>query len=101
MDSDGVPSHALQRIALVVHVLLAYNQSMKVSLSPDVEAKLNRIASQAGKGPEQIVGELVANYLDHDEWFRQEVEKGLASLDEGKFASHEEVRRQIDRILGS
>lgn len=74
---------------------------MKVSLSADIEAKLNRIASQSGKGPEQIVGELVANYLDHDEWFRQEVGKGLASLDEGKFVSHEEVHRQIDRILGS
>jgi len=74
---------------------------MEVSLAPDVEAKLNRIASQAGKGPDQIVRELVVNYLDHDEWFRQEVGKGLASLDQGKSVSHEEVRRQMERILRS
>ncbi len=88
-------------MALAVHTLLAYNSDMEVSLAPDVEAKLNRIASQAGKGPDQIVRELVVNYLDHDEWFRQEVGKGLASLDQGKSVSHEEVRRQMERILGS
>src|SRR5208282_6822136 len=87
------------RIVLAVHTLLAYNRGMEVSLAPDVEAKLNRIASQAGKGPDQIVRELVVNYLDHDEWFRQEVGKGLASLDQGKSVSHEEVRRQMERIL--
>jgi predicted transcriptional regulator len=82
-----------------VQVLLAYNKVMEVPLTPDVEAKLNRIASEAGKGPDQIVRELVANYLEHDEWFRREVGKGLASLQQGKSVSHEEVRRQMDRIL--
>ena len=84
-----------------MHVLLAYNNAMEVPLAADLEAKLKRIASQAGKGPEQIVRELVANYLDHDEWFTQEVGKGLASLDQGKSVSHDEVRRQIDQILRS
>jgi predicted transcriptional regulator len=69
-------------------------------LTPELEARLNEIASKAGKGPDEVVRELVANYLDHDLWFRQEVTKGLASLDEGKFASHEEVRRRMDRKLG-
>ena len=88
-------------MALAVLALLAYNRRMEVSLTPDVEAKLNRIASQAGKGPDQIVRELVVNYLDHDEWFRQEVGKGLASLDQGKSVSDEEVRHQMERILRS
>jgi predicted transcriptional regulator len=42
---------------------------------------------------------LVASYLDHDEWFKREVQKELASLDNGKFVSHEEVGRRIERIL--
>lgn len=74
---------------------------MEISIAPDLEARLNRVASQTGKAASQLVQELVATYLDHDEWFRQEVEKGLASLDQGKSVSHEEVRRQIDRILSS
>ena len=79
----------------------AYNNAMEISFAPELEAKLNQIASQTGKGTSQIVQELVAHYLDHDQWFRQGVEKGLASLDRGEVVSHEEVRLQIDRILGS
>jgi len=73
---------------------------MEIPLAPDLEAKLNRIASQSGKGARQIVEELVSNYFDHDEWFRQEVEKGLASLDRGRSVSHEDAHRQMKRILG-
>lgn len=72
---------------------------MEIPLAPELEAKLNRIASQTGKGTGQVVEELVANYFDHDEWFRQEVGKGIASLDHGKSVSHEEVHRQMKRIL--
>ena len=74
---------------------------MEISLTPEVEARLAQIASEEGKGAGQVVQELVANYLDHDEWFRREVQKGLASLDAGKFVSHEEVDRQMERILKS
>jgi predicted transcriptional regulator len=74
---------------------------MQISLAPELEAKLNQIASQSGKDPGQIVEELVANHLRHDDWFRQEVQKGLASLDSGKSISHEEVRRQMERALSS
>jgi predicted transcriptional regulator len=74
---------------------------MEISFAPELEARLNRIASETGKGPDEVVRELVASYLDHDEWFRQEVAKGLASLDRGKFVSHDDVRRQMERIFGS
>jgi predicted transcriptional regulator len=74
---------------------------MEISFAPELEARLNRIASETGKGPDEVVRELVASYLDHDEWFRQEVAKGLASLDRGKFVSHDDMRRRMERILGS
>lgn len=72
---------------------------MEISLAPELEARLAQIASEAGKAANQVVQELVADYVSHDEWFRQEVQKGRASLDDGKFVSHEEVGRQIERIL--
>jgi len=74
---------------------------MEIPFEPDLEAKLNQAAAQAGKEPDQVVKELVASYLDYDQWFRQEVGKGLASLDGGKSLSHEEVRRRMKRTLGS
>ena len=70
---------------------------MEISLAPELEARLTRIASEAGKAASQVVQELVADYLDHDEWFKGEVQKGLASLDSGKVVSHEEVGRRILR----
>jgi predicted transcriptional regulator len=72
---------------------------MEISLAPEVEKRLARVASEVGKAANEVVQELVADYLNHDEWFRQEVQKGLASLDSGKFVSHEEVGRRIERIL--
>jgi predicted transcriptional regulator len=72
---------------------------MEISLAPELGQRLARIASEAGKALNQVVQELVADYLDHDEWFRREVQKGLASLDSRKFVSHEEVGRRIERIL--
>ena len=50
------------------------------SRSRELEAKLKQVASQTGKVPVEVVRELVASDLDHDQWFRQEVGKGLASL---------------------
>jgi predicted transcriptional regulator len=79
----------------------AYNKAMEISLAPELEARLARIASEAGKAANQVVQELVANYVDHDEWFKREVQKGLDSLDSGKFVSHEDVGRKIKRILRS
>ena len=70
-----------------------YNDGMDISFAPELEAKLNQIASQEGKVASQLVQELVVNYLDHDQWFRQQTQKGLDSLDQGKFVPHEEVRR--------
>lgn len=74
---------------------------MEISLEPNLEARLNQIACEAGKAANQLVEELVANYIDHDSWFKQEVSKGLHSLDAGKFVTHDDVRRQIDGILAS
>jgi predicted transcriptional regulator len=74
---------------------------MEISFAPELEARLNQIASKTGKGASQVVQELVSNYPDHDQWFKQEAGKGLASLDSGKSVSHQEVRRQMERVLGS
>lgn len=86
-------------IAIGDQDLPAYNDGMEISLAPELEARLARIASEAGKAANQVVQELVADYLEHDEWFKRQVQKGLASLDEAKFVSHEEVGQQIERLL--
>jgi len=98
---QGPSKPSEQEFSFVSFVNSSYNGDMEVSFRPELEAKLNQIASQAGKGASQVVEELVANYLDHDQWFRQEVGKGIASLDHGKSIPHDEVGRQMERILNS
>ncbi len=71
---------------------------MEISFGHELEAKLARIAADSGNNADQVVQELVTNYLERDDWFRSEVGNGLASLDAGKSVPHEEVRRRIDEV---
>ncbi len=70
---------------------------MEVRLKPDLEAKLTRLASQQSRSSEALVVEAVERMVSYDEWFLQEVEKGLAAADRGEFVEDEDVRKLIDR----
>ena len=69
---------------------------MEIHLNPDVHAKLARIASERGRDAETLAQEAIEQYVDHDEWLAQEVEKGIAAADRGEFVEHEDVRKLID-----
>jgi predicted transcriptional regulator len=70
---------------------------MEVRLKPDLEAKLNRLASQQSRDSETLVVEAIERLVNYDEWFVREVEKGLAAAERGEFQDHEEVGRSIQR----
>ncbi|MFI5104347.1 MAG: CopG family ribbon-helix-helix protein [Terriglobales bacterium] len=72
---------------------------MEVPFTPEFEAKLSRVAQESGRDAKQLVLQLVQTYLDHDQWFRQEVQKGLAQLDRGEFVEHDEVVARIERLF--
>jgi predicted transcriptional regulator len=74
---------------------------MEIHFAPDLEAKLNDLASGSGCGPEQLVQELVKSYLDHDQWFRKEVQKGLEQLNRGEFVEHDDVVARIEGLFRS
>jgi len=70
---------------------------MEVDFSPDVQAKLSRLAAEQGRDAQSLVQEAVERLVDYDEWIIGQVEKGLAAADRGEFIEHEEVRKLIDR----
>ncbi|HEY3767264.1 MAG TPA: hypothetical protein VGN44_01205 [Candidatus Angelobacter sp.] len=72
---------------------------MEVRFSPEFEAELKRVASASGRGAEQLVQEIVETYLNHDQWFKAEVQKGLGQLDKGEFVDHDEVVARIERMF--
>jgi predicted transcriptional regulator len=72
---------------------------MEVHLSPDVQAKLDRLAVEQGRDKEALAAEAIARFVDYDEWFIREVERGLTSADRGELLTHEEVGTRIEKLI--
>lgn len=70
---------------------------MELHVPPELEAKLTRMAAETGRPVDQVALDLLASSVDHDEWFRAEVEKGRASAREGRLLEHDEVAARMDR----
>jgi predicted transcriptional regulator len=74
---------------------------MEVVLSPELQAKLTRIARDRGTNAEAVAREAIERLVDYDDWFVREVEKGLAHVESGKTLSHEDVGTKLrDRLAG-
>ena len=70
---------------------------MEVRLTPDLEAKLSRLATERGQDTQTLVQEAIERLVDYDEWFLREVEKGLAAAERGELIDHEDIGKMIDR----
>lgn len=68
---------------------------MEVNLSPDLEAKLARVAGQRGCDVEALAREAIERLINYDEWFGREVEKGLAQIERGDVLTHEAVGARL------
>jgi predicted transcriptional regulator len=69
---------------------------MEVHLSPDLQAKLDRVAAQQGRDTESLVQEAVERLLNYDEWLTRQVEEGLSAADRGEFVEHDDIGKLID-----
>ena len=69
---------------------------MEVRFSPELEQKINRVAVQKGLDSESLVREAVERFMEYNEWFLREVEKGIAAADRGEFIEHDEIGRLIE-----
>ncbi len=69
---------------------------MKLLVPPELEARLNRLAAETGRTADQVALDLLGSSVDHDEWFRREVEKGHISASEGRLLEHDEVVSRVN-----
>lgn len=74
---------------------------MEISLSSDLEAKLDQLAAQQGRDTSALIVEAIERLVDYDEWFVREVEKGLADVEQGRTLSHEEVGARLGKYLAA
>lgn len=72
---------------------------MEVHFTPELQAKLDRVAADIPSGSDEYVQQLVEYYLDYDVWFRQKVTGSLQQLDRGEFLTHEELGSRLKKIL--
>lgn len=72
-------------------------ERMEVDFTPELQAKLTRLAEEQGRDTRAVVREAVERFVDHDEWFLREVATGMTEADRGEFVEHEAVRKLIDR----
>ena len=75
----------------------SYAGFMNLQVPPELEAKLTRLAAETGRTVDQVALDLLASSMDHDEWFRAEVEKGRAAAREGRLLEHDDVAARMDR----
>ena len=69
----------------------SYADLMNLQVPPELEAKLTRLAAETGRTADQVALDLLASSVDHDDWFRAEVEKGRTAAREGRLLEHEDV----------
>ena len=83
--------------AVDTNVGAPYAGFMNLQVPPELEAKLTRLAAETGRTADQVALDLLASSIEHDEWFRTEVEKGRASAREGRLLEHDDVAARMDR----
>ena len=74
---------------------------MELHFTPEQEAQLSRIASNAGTVPERLVTDVVARYLNEAARFRAAVERGLAAAERGEFIEEKEMDARLEAMFKS
>ena len=74
-----------------------YAGFMNLQVPPELEAKRTRLAAATGRTADQVALDLLASSVDHDEWFRGEIEKGRTAAREGRLIEHDDVAARMDR----
>jgi predicted transcriptional regulator len=74
---------------------------MEVHFSPDVEMRLQHVASANGKNPEQLVRETVNRMLESQARFVAGVRRGIEQADRGELVEHKDVVNRIDGLFHS
>jgi predicted transcriptional regulator len=72
---------------------------MEVHFTPEQEAQLSEIASQAGTDAERLVKEAALRLLERNARFRASVRKGLEQADREEFVADDEMEARIERML--
>jgi predicted transcriptional regulator len=74
-------------------------EPMELHLSAHQRAKLDELAGRTGRNLDQLVKEAIDRFLEHEEWFLEQVQIGLDQIERGELIEHEEVVARVEKRL--
>jgi predicted transcriptional regulator len=72
---------------------------MEVHVTPELEAKLNRLAADQGRDAEALALDALSRYVEDETRFLEAIETGIAAAERGKFIEKEEMDARVARML--
>ena len=70
---------------------------MELTLSDDLQAKLARMALDRGTNPQELAREAIERFVDYDDWFVREIDRGLEQIESGQTLTHEQVELRLKK----
>lgn len=74
---------------------------MTIRISPDVKAKLDRIAADTRRSRSFLAGEAVAAYVDRELDIIEGIKRGLADLESNRLVPHDEAMAEVHAAIDS
>ncbi len=71
---------------------------MEIHFTPEQEAQLSQIATQAGTEPERLVKDAALRLFQQDARYRAAVREGIAQADRGEFIEEEEMDARLEQM---
>jgi predicted transcriptional regulator len=66
-------------------------KTTSIRLDEKTLRRLDRLAHAMDRPRSWVLEQAIEHYLDYEEWFVREVERGIAEADRGHLVSHEDV----------
>ncbi len=66
-------------------------RTASIRLDEEKLARLDRLAAAIDRSRSWVINQAIEQYLDHEEWFTDAVQEGIAAADRGELVPHDEA----------
>ena len=73
--------------------------NLTVSLTADVEQRLDRLAGRTHRTTSRIAADATAAYLDHESAIIEGIERGLSDMTAGRLVPHDEAMDRLEATI--
>lgn len=68
-----------------------------VRMDEDILGRINGLARELKRSRSWVIKEAIERFLDYEEWYIQEVRKGIDEVSRGEIATSKEVKNQFQK----